>query len=144
MHVARLTLLALGAALISPIAQSATPNTVWQNGGLTMSLYGPDAANEAQQNCINNRLQPLVRQMRDERLKPVGEALNFNHPIVLALLDGASVKVVPVVGGRTEYWFPLKPDAKSVIVRRNGINYEGVASAERTPLPDLLGCLAGR
>lgn len=135
-------LTALAASFVTPAALAASPTSVWQYLGSTIALYGAGPISEQGEACINEKLQALIRQMQTERLQPAGEALTINHPTVLALMDGVSVKVVAVVGGRTEYWLPVKPNAKSVIVRRNGMKHDGMASPDRSPIPDLSSCAA--
>jgi hypothetical protein len=137
----KFTLAALVAALAAPAAFAASPTSVWQFLGSTIALYGAGPISDQGETCINEKLQLLIRQMQTERLQ-VAEELNINHPTVLALMDGVSVKVVAVVGGRTEYWLPVKPNAKSVIVRRNGMKHDGMSSPDRTPMPDLSNCAA--
>lgn len=142
MKIKKTTLTALVAALATPVTLAASPTSVWQYLGSTIALYGVGPISEQGETCINEKLQPLIRHMQTERLQQAGEELNINHPTVMSLMVGVSVKIVAFVGGRTEYWLPVKPNAKSVIVRRNGMKHDGVASPDRSPIPDLSSCAA--
>ncbi len=132
----------LAVALSGGVAYAAAPASVWQFGTSTFALYGVDQLSEKGEACINNELTLVLRQMINEKLKPAGEPLNINHPMVTGVMNGTSVKIVPITGGRTEYWLPVKPGAQSVIVRRYGMSFEGVTLVDRATLPDLSACLA--